>query len=266
MLKKATHNNLFLRTWIEINRSALEHNYNIFRNLIPLKCQLMAVVKSNAYGHGLLDYAEEVVKLGVDWLGVDSLIEGLKLRKNGIKTPILVLGYTMPEMIKIAARKNISLMCSNWNTLYSLEKQKVKGLKIHLKFDTGMSRQGFDVQEAEQVFDFILNKLDKVKIEGIFTHFAGAKNPQYPDSTEKQIKSFEYVLKIAQEKNIQALRHASATSGALVFSQAHYDLVRIGIGLYGHWPSLEIEKEFSKKINLQPILILIHLAHFSIDL
>ena len=100
-IKSAFHN-LGLRTWIEINQRALKNNYKIFRNLIGRKRLLMAVVKSNAYGHGLIDFSRSVEKLGIDWFGVDSIVEARTLRENGIKKPILVLGYTLPEKITAA--------------------------------------------------------------------------------------------------------------------------------------------------------------------
>src|SRR5271157_3262455 len=104
-MNKSKHSGL--RTWIEIDKKAIKHNYNIFRSLIPEKCKLMAVVKSNAYGHGLVEFAKQMEALGADYFGVDSIVEGTALRKNGIKKPILVLGYTLPEMISIAAENNI---------------------------------------------------------------------------------------------------------------------------------------------------------------
>ncbi|MFA6797462.1 MAG: alanine racemase, partial [Candidatus Paceibacterota bacterium] len=91
-----------LRTWIEIDKKAIKHNYSVFRSLIPKNTKLLAVVKSNAYGHSLIDFSKEIVKNGVDFLGVDSIVEGLALRREGIKTPILVLGYTLPELFNDA--------------------------------------------------------------------------------------------------------------------------------------------------------------------
>ena len=95
-----------LRTWIEIDKKTMRHNYQSIRGTLSPKTKLMAVVKSNAYGHSLVDFSREVVKLGADWLGVDSLVEGVRLREEGITLPILVLGYTLPENFKGLSAKN----------------------------------------------------------------------------------------------------------------------------------------------------------------
>lgn len=137
-----------LRTWLEINKNNLKNNYKIFRNLIGKKCFLMAVVKSNAYGHGLVDFSFEVEKLGADWLGVDSITEALTLRKEGIKKPILVLGYTLPEKFKEAEKNNISITISTFDGLKKIGKDSPK---FHLKIDTGMHRQGFLMKDIKKV-------------------------------------------------------------------------------------------------------------------
>lgn len=248
------HNNLSLRTWLEISQPSLAANYYTLRQVIGPDCCLMAVVKSNAYGHSLVDYAKAVSGLGIDWLGVDSLVEAIKLRDNKIKTPILVLGYTFPDMIDRAIAQNISLLISSQDSLNALTKLPHAGLKIHLKFDTGMSRQGFFPKQAQEIIDFIKQQLPAVIIEGVCTHFAEAKNPAFPKNTLDQIAKFEEVLAVFAKNKLSVLRHASATAGALLFPQARYDLVRIGIGLYGLWPSREVKYALSEKFSLQPIL------------
>lgn len=242
-----------LRTWIEIDQVKLRHNYEILRQVAP-QTKLMAVCKSNAYGHSLVDYAKATEDLGVDWLGVDSILEALKLRQNGLQRPILVLGYTLPEMIQEAADNHISLAVSSFDTLKVLAEHAPANLKIHLKFDTGMCRQGFFSEEAEAVLDFCQQNLSSVKIEGVFTHFAGAKNPAFPQGTKKQIEKFNNVLAVFEQRGLRPLCHAAATSGAIVFPEAQLDMVRLGIGLYGLWPSQEVKYAYSDKFELKPIL------------
>ena len=111
------------RTWIEVDKKAIYHNIAEFRKIIKPDVKLMAIVKSNAYGHGLLDFAK-TAENKVDWFGVDSITEGLKLRQKGIKKPILVLGYTLPSRIKEAAKNNISLTVSTLDTFKRLAKLK----------------------------------------------------------------------------------------------------------------------------------------------
>src|SRR3989344_7467206 len=130
-----------LRTWVEIDKKAIKHNYNVFRNFIDKNCKMLSVVKSNAYGHNFIEFAQEQEKLGTDFLGVDSMQEALALRREGLKKPILVLGYTLPERINEAAKKNISITISNFEVLSAVIKSKVK-IKVHIKVDTGMNRHG----------------------------------------------------------------------------------------------------------------------------
>ena len=243
-----------LRTWVEINKKAIAQNYEIFRKLIGNKCRLMAVVKSNAYGHGLIGFSKEMQKLGADWFGVDSVVEALALRKSGIKKSILVLGHTLPERLKEIAAYDISMTVSSFAALEAFKKIKKDFPKIHLKIDTGMHRQGFFVKELPEIVLFLKNKLPKVKVEGLYTHFAAAKDPASLYDTNRQIGEFKKAVKIIEDGGFKPIKHAAATSGAVLFPNAHFDMARIGIGLYGLWPSSEIRSAFSNKIKLAPVL------------
>lgn len=244
-----------LRTWIEIDKTAAENNYKIFRKLIAKKCSLMAVVKSNAYGHGLVDFSLLVQKLGADWFGVDSVIEGLALRKAGVRKNILVLGYTLLEKLDEAAKNNISLTISSLNQLESVRRMRLnRSLKIHLKIDTGMHRQGFLIDELPLALELIKKSPKNMAVEGVYTHFAAVKSPDAPFDTLRQIKIFDEAVKILKSAGLNPIKHSAATAGTIIFPQAHYDMVRIGIGLYGLWPSKEIKSAFENKINLKPVL------------
>lgn len=240
------------RTWIEISKGAIKNNYNIFRNLIKSEVQLMAVVKSNAYGHELLSFSKYVSSLGADWLGVDSITEAKTLRGAGIKKPILVLGYTLPIHFGLASSNNISLTVSSFAGLEALVKSKKK-VSVHLKFDTGMHRQGFYPDEAIKVCE-IIKKSGKINLQGTYTHFAAAKKPDSHQETEKQIAKFKQAVKIIQEQGFKPIVHASATAGALNYPEAHFGMVRIGIGMYGLWPSPETQKTYKAKLKLTPTL------------
>ena len=246
-----------LRTWIEVDKKAVKHNFYVFRSLLDKKTKLMAVIKSNAYGHSLVDFAKEMESLGADFFGVDSILEGLALRKEGIRTPILVLGYTLPEMIELAVLNDISLAVSTFELLnYIVKNQKhfKKPLKIHIKVDTGMHRQGFLPKDMARVLTIIKSHSKSFHIEGLFTHFASAKDPAFPKETEKQIADFKIWIEAFKKAGHKPIVHASATAGAMIFPEAHFDMVRIGIGLYGLWSSQEIKKALKKKITLKPIL------------
>ncbi|MGB8816272.1 MAG: alanine racemase [Minisyncoccia bacterium] len=244
-----------LRTWIEIDKKAIKHNYEIFRSLISPKCKMMSVVKSNAYGHNLTEFSKELEKLGVEYLGVDSVVEALALRKEGIKIPILVLGYTLPEMLEIASEKDISITVSNFVMLSEIKKLNLnkRKIKIHIKADTGMSRHGFLENEVYKVLKEIKNNKN-ISVEGLFTHFAMSKNPAFPSYTNYQIEKFNKWKKAFKEAGFKPVCHASATSGTLLYNDAHFDMVRIGIGLYGIWPSKELQVICEKSFSLKPIL------------
>ncbi len=245
---------LGLRTWIEVDKKAIAHNYRVFRNLIPQKTKLMSVVKSNAYGHNLIDFAKEITSLGADWLGVDSVMEALALRKNGINTPILILGYTLPEMLGELAKYNVSFAISCPDHVKALKKIKTtQPIRVHLKVESGMNRQGFLEKDMAAVVRS-LEALPHVQIEGLFTHFAMAKNPAFPEFVKAQLAAFDKWIKFLESKEIKPIIHAAATGGALLYPASHFDMVRIGIGLYGMWPSNETEAAIGHKIKLRPAL------------
>ena len=240
-----------LRTWIELDRSAIKHNLAQFRTLIPKKTKLCAVVKSNAYGHSLIDFSKEVIKNGADWLAVDSAIEGIHLREQGINVPILVLGYTLPEKMQEAVDVDLSLSISNFESLEEI--LKISDAKIHIKVDTGMHRQGFMLSDASKLLKILSGAKNSLKVEGLFTHFAAAKDPDSKESTQKQIAEFNEWIELFKKAGFNPIVHAAATSGTILFPEAHFNMVRIGIGLYGLWPSIET-KNFAIKITLKPVL------------
>lgn len=251
-----------LRTWIEIDRKAIKHNFGVFKSLIPEKARLMAVVKSNAYGHGLIDFSREMEKFGADALGVDSLTEARALRREGVKLPILVLGYTMPELFAEAVKDDISLTVSTFDTLRSLAKAKLpKPLKIHIKADTGMHRQGFLLKDLPKVLSTLKAICYKLKAipEGLFTHFAAAKNPAFPKDTKDQLNEFKKwtvaFQKASDSWRTKPIIHAAATAGTILFAESHFDMVRVGIGLYGLWPAPEVKEYFKGRITLCPALV-----------
>ncbi len=256
----------FYKTWVEISKNAVKHNIGVFRQIIGPKVKLMAVVKSNAYGHGLMEFSYLAEQFGADYFGIDTLSEGVKLRNppagGGIKKPILVLGYTRHARMAEAAKNNISLTLYNAEDLDFLFKNAklfVKHpLKIHLKIDTGMHRQGV---YPEDLPNFLkrLKKVSHLELEGVYTHFASAKDITYPFYTKWQLEKFQKALNILTKAGFKKLlRHAGATGAVLLYSESHFDMARVGIGLYGLWPSKEAEiqhnKILGKKIILKPVL------------
>ena len=242
-----------LKTWVEINKKAIAKNLKAIRSLLKPKTKLWSVVKSNAYGHGLTDFAKIADDLGVGGFCVDSVQEGLKLRKNGIKKPILALGPTLPELLKEASSGNITITISNLDSLKNFLKSKYKP-DFHLKFDTGMHRQGFNLNEASKLVKLLKSNKIAGQLTGIYTHFASAKDLNYPAYTDLQFSQFEKAIKRLKNSGFNNLvRHAAATGGTLINQKYHLDAVRVGIGLYGLWPSKELAIQI-KGLKLKPAL------------
>jgi alanine racemase len=243
-----------IRTWVEVENRALRHNYDTFRRLIGKNCQLMAVAKSNAYGHDFLQFSREMERLGADFIGVDSMTEAVRLRKEGLKSRLLVLGYTLPEWYRQAQEMDISLTISSLAGLSTLADKPLldpdSKLKIHLKFDTGMHRQGFSPREAGPVIQEA-GKIPHLEIEGIFTHYAAGDNPV---ATRRQLSHFQEIAQAVEASGLKPIKHTANTAATILFPDTHLDMVRIGIGLYGLWPSQAVKKLCGQDIALQPAL------------
>ena len=272
---------LSYKTWIEVSKHVLNNNLLAVRQLLNPGVKLMAVVKSNAYGHGLVETAKILCghksskiqlsgsttkhlvveslseslseplsdELLSDWLGVDSIDEAILLRQNGIKAPILVMGYTPPERFTEAVQYNLRLTAYN-----SFPDPIILNTcpLLHLKIDTGMSRQGVLVSDLAQFFK---SWPEGLEVEGVYTHFANADNltdRRYPNL---QLSNFKKALNVLNQHGIKPnITHASATTGLLTMPQeAQFDMVRVGIALYGLWPSVEFRKKF-KNIKIKPAL------------
>jgi alanine racemase len=242
------------KVWVEIRQKAVEANVRTFQGLLKPKTKLWAVVKSNAYGHGLVTFSVLADQEGVDGFCVDSVVEGVKLRNAGVRKPILVLGPTLSEdFIADAFANNITITAATKEALELMAKSKTKP-QFHLKLDTGMHRQGFYVADVPKV----IQKLKTCKLSefvtGAYTHFASAKDLNYPTFSEQQEKEFgEGIALLRREGYTDLACHAAATGGALMGRKYHHDAVRIGGGLYGFWPSKELELQV-EDVTLEPVL------------
>lgn len=223
-----------VRTWININAQVLRFNYAYFRKIAGVP--VMAVVKSNAYGHGLVGTAKILSGFRVfrrdGWFAVDSITEALRLRREGIDRPILVLGYTLPGRYAEAARRGITVTVSNFEALRSLSRVRRKPA-FHLKLDTGMHRQGFQPEDMPKLIRIL--KSYGLKPGGAYSHFAAAENAL---ASRKQYRVFRDALAELVRAGIKAPHiHMSATGGVFLRRAAGCTLVRVGLGLYGYLPS-----------------------------
>jgi len=206
-----------------------------FRQLLRPGSELWAVVKSNAYGHGLDTFSRLADHYGVDGFCVDSVIEGRALRNLGIKKPILILGPTLSsDFHELAKYWNITESVSNWDLLKDPAFLKFQP-PFHLKIETGMHRQGFYLEDLPLVLDFI--KKNSLSLSGVYSHFAAA-NPEQREFTEKQFQVFQEAISFIKVKCQMSIVkcHLAATGGALLDKKYHLDAVRIGLGLYGYSP------------------------------
>lgn len=230
-----------LRTWVEISSSAVKNNLCLFRKIVKPKTKIFAVVKSNAYGHGLAEFSRLIDKYGADGFAVDGIAEARRLRKEGIDKPMFILGMTLPELFKEAGSLRATLTISNWDALKAFIQKKAPA-GFHLKIDTGMRRQGFYPEEIGRLAAVLKEK--NLKPAGIYTHFAAAKDAARLAPTEKQFRLFseaERTLRRFGFKNFS--RHCAATGAAVLDEKYHLDFVRIGIGLYGRAPSEKLRRQ-----------------------
>jgi len=243
-------------TWAEIDLSKLAANVRELRRFLPANVQLLAVVKADAYGHGSYETAKVALREGATMLGVASLEEGKSLRKKGVSAPILVLGYTDPRQSSSLLEMQLTPTVLNWETavLFSQLTRKLgRKAAVHVKLDTGMGRLGLHNPREALLFLEKVASLPGITLEGVYTHFAKA-DATNPDFTLRQLSVFENVLQACREKGLSIpLKHAANSAAALKFPQAHFDLVRVGIGLYGYDPAPNLRRERPK---LLPVMSL----------
>lgn len=226
---------------VEVDLNALAANVRGIKNLVGEQVALMAVVKADAYGHGAVSASRTALLNGAEYLGVSSVAEALELREAGIDAPILVLNYTPVSAIRQAVRQNLTI------TLYDIDMARAYDraarelgakLTVHVKVDTGMGRLGVMPKDAMLLFRhlYTLNHLD---VEGIFTHFASADED--PDFTAFQVKSFRDIIKPLRASGFNfAYIHAANSAGMLSSKDSHFNMVRVGLAMYGLSPSASV--------------------------
>jgi len=252
-----------MQTYLEINLGNLKANVRNLKKLIDDK-KLLAVVKSNAYGHGLIECAKTAIEAGADWLGVISLDEAKKLRQAGISKPILILAYVDPKDANEAAELNITIPIIDQDYVREIAKIKfIKPLNVHLKIETGLNRLGLspfkkDQLNIETILETakFLSENDKIKISGIYSHQAAVEEDPY--NNFGQAECLRDIVDVLKEAGINLpIVHLAASAGGLMQPEAHFDMVRFGIAIYGLWPSEEVKKSFArfeKSFDLQPVL------------
>jgi alanine racemase len=237
-------------TWVEIDLGTIRNNVRYLIN--QTRVGVMAVVKAQGYGHGAIPVARATLEAGATWCGVARIEEAMELRNAGINCPILLLGYTPPGSYAEAIQNQLSITI--WDGKQCAELAKIAQTlhtpaRVHLKVDTGLSRLGVQVDRAIELIDQ-LTTTDGILFEGIFTHFACADEAD-TTSTDEQLKLFNELINILLAKHqTPALIHASNSAGVCSQPNARFNLVRLGIALYGLQPS----KDWKLPIAIQPAL------------
>lgn len=237
-------------THVDVNLERLVQNY---RNIQQhCNCAVMAVIKADAYGHGILAVADRLEREGCAYFAVAYLEEALLLREEGITTPILVMGGILGEQIPLYIEHKITLTASSIDKLLAIEqaaKQMSSQATVHLKIDTGMGRIGVQEWSANSLLE-TAKTCQNIFVEGIFTHFANADSVDLTHAN-LQLERFEGVLESAKELDLEIPLIHTANSGAVLqLPNSHYTMVRAGLLLYGVYP----ESTIPKSIRVQPIL------------
>lgn len=248
------------RTWAEIDLDALAHNYHALRRHVGERVKFLGVVKADGYGHGAVQVARTLEKLGADYLAVSSIDEAMELRSSGIAMPILILGHTPREQVKNLIDLHITqaVSCAAKAEEYSAEAVKYGGtLKVHIKVDTGMSRLGYlcsgDMFHTGVAGICQTCQLPGLEAEGIFTHFAVSDEPD-DDSrayTLAQFDLFRRVIGAVEQKRGTpfAIRHCANSGAVAAYPETYLDMVRPGILLYGCTAA-------AKDLGLVPVMTL----------
>jgi len=246
------------RSWIEVSGKSIEHNVREIKSLLTNDCQFMAVVKADGYGHDAKFVSQNAIRGGADKLGVATLQEGLYLRSEGIKEPILVLGniYTRKDLL-ICFQNNLMPTISDIKQCIicdQIGKQYKELFYVHLKIDTGMSRLGFEAKNFVQYFENIIS-MKNIKIDGIYSHLSTAdaldasNENSYANQQRKIFLQLLSNISIKKYPNIKI--HLANSAGTLLGNDFHFDMVRVGLCMYGYKPS-----PYQSDLNLKPAISL----------
>ena len=239
-----------------IDLSAIANNIRHLRE-IAAPAQFMAVVKADAYGHGMIPVARTAVAAGAQWLGAVHVSEGLALRAAGIDVPVLSWLHTLDTDFTAAVANELDLGCSGWELEYivAAARELQRPARIHLKIDTGLGRNGCSRENWPALVTAAMEYQDQglLRVVGVFSHLAVADEPQRPE-TDEQLDRFREAVTIAEEAGAQLeVRHIANTPATLSRPDSHFDMVRVGLGIYGLSPFAD---QSSAALGLTPAMTL----------
>ena len=221
---------------LELDLSGCRDNYKYFRGLLKPQTKMLVLVKANAYGHGAVEFAKMMTEAGADYLAVAYPVEGMELREAGIHKPILVL-TAGTDFFNEIIDNNLEPSIPNTSALdilcKTLEERDIRNFPIHIKLDTGMHRLGFMTSELAELEDY-LSKTDRVRVKSIFSHLAASDEPDNDDFTLGQIELFQKNAgALSDSLGYKPMWHILNSAGIERFPQYQFDMVRLGIGIYG---------------------------------
>ncbi len=223
---------------VRIDLNAIRDNYQLLKESLPAHVQVMAVVKANAYGHGMLECARALQDIGAAHFAVAIPEEGIELRQGGVTGELLVLGAATPRSAQEAIRYELTQTVFTPEMVELLDQQAAhqgKDALVHVKLDTGMNRIGLRTCEEAQALARALQKADHVKATGVYTHFADADNAESPEALNTfSLQQLERFRKLRSYFDVPA--HAANSAASLIAPEANFDMVRQGISLYGYPP------------------------------
>ncbi len=245
--------------WIEIRATAIHNNLALFRRLVGNETRIAAVVKADAYGHGLKPVVESIGN-DVDWFAVHSPSEARAVRALGIELPILIMGFVSPADERFLDRgTHVMVSCLEvLDFLGDLRKRSGLSVPVHLKVETGTNRQGFPLAEIPAAADAALDR--GLEITGIATHFANIEDTLEHDFARIQLERFREAVRTLRERGVEPpLVHAACSAATLLFRETDFTLVRLGISMYGYWPSRETKLSWIMEhpdgyLDLEPVL------------
>lgn len=245
-------------TWAEVNLNNLEHNFKQVKSLLTPQTKILVTVKADAYGHGLVPVAKRLAACGVDYLGVASIDEGIKLRKAGIKTPILLLGLILKNNIQPLFTYRLTPTICDKEMAVAINAKAAalkRNIALQIKVDTGMGRIGVLHNDAFKLVKDI-HKLKNITIEGIFTHFAFADiNRKF---TDYQINLFKKLVSDLKKNGIVIpLVHAANSIGLIDYKDSHFTMVRPGLVIYGLHPKAGLRIKLKTVLSLKTRVVFI---------
>ena len=242
-------------TWAEINLQALDENIKSVKSMLPAGVRLNAVVKGDAYGHGAQQIAHTALTAGADSLSVATLEEAVELRMSGIWGPILVLGFIPTDAAWQVARSDITTTVFTPELAHALQEAAAnaqKKIKVHLKLDTGMSRIGVEGTDEDVLFAKQLSEFRNLELEGMFSHFSMAEIAN-PEPALEQLARFQsFAERVAGVGVKIPILHMANTAAIFRFPQSYYNMVRLGVGMYGSSPTSLILPQ----VPLRPVMTL----------